>query len=224
MFVQTKDRAQELFKELLYDSIHVDVIHSDRSQEQRENTVRAFRSGGIWVLICTELMGRGIDFKAGMYIVPYNLIFFPNPIFWSFFSEISFLFTFFPLDILANSPNIIEKVILIPLYFFFHVIFFPTAMIFPSPFHTLIFFSNRLDKLPLPLEGGIRNLIQPCFKGVNLVINYDFPPSAVSYIHRIGRTGRAGRSGSAVTYFTEADRPLLRSIAQESNPNLLIER
>ena len=84
VFVQTKDRAQELFKELLYDSIHVDVIHSDRSQEQRENTVRAFRSGGIWVLICTELMGRGIDFKAGMYIVPYNLIFFPNPIFFEF--------------------------------------------------------------------------------------------------------------------------------------------
>ena len=25
------------------------------------------------------------------------------------------------------------------------------------------------------------------FKGVNLVVNYDFPPSAVSYIHRIGR-------------------------------------
>ncbi|XP_023330370.1 probable ATP-dependent RNA helicase DDX52 [Eurytemora carolleeae] len=113
IFVQTKERAQELFKELLYDGIHVDVIHSDRSQQQRENTVRAFRSGGIWVLICTELMGRGIDFK-----------------------------------------------------------------------------------------------------GVNLVINYDFPPSAVSYIHRIGRTGRAGRSGSAITFFTESDRPVLKSIAQ----------
>ena len=24
------------------------------------------------------------------------------------------------------------------------------------------------------------------FKGVNMVINYDFPPTAVSYIHRIG--------------------------------------
>ena len=31
-------------KELLYDGIHVDVIHADRSQQQRENTVRAFRS------------------------------------------------------------------------------------------------------------------------------------------------------------------------------------
>merc|ERR1711936_1023104 len=49
--------------------------------------------------------------------------------------------------------------------------------------------------------------------GVSLVINYDFPPSAVSYIHRIGRTGRAGRRGKAVTFFTEADRPLLRTIA-----------
>lgn len=51
------------------------------------------------------------------------------------------------------------------------------------------------------------------FKGVNLVVNYDFPNSAVSYIHRVGRTGRAGRKGEAVTFFTENDRPLLRSIA-----------
>ena len=25
------------------------------------------------------------------------------------------------------------------------------------------------------------------FKGVNMVVNYDFPPTAVSYIHRIGK-------------------------------------
>ena len=25
------------------------------------------------------------------------------------------------------------------------------------------------------------------FKGVNLVLNYDFPQTAISYIHRIGR-------------------------------------
>ena len=27
------------------------------------------------------------------------------------------------------------------------------------------------------------------FKGVSMVLNYDFPPSAVSYIHRIGEEG-----------------------------------
>ncbi|NWH59520.1 DDX52 helicase, partial [Geococcyx californianus] len=51
------------------------------------------------------------------------------------------------------------------------------------------------------------------FKGVNMVINYDLPTSAVEYIHRIGRTGRAGHKGKAVTFFTEDDKPLLRSIA-----------
>lgn len=51
------------------------------------------------------------------------------------------------------------------------------------------------------------------FAGVRLVINYDFPQSVQSYIHRIGRTGRAGREGEAVTYFTDADAPYLKMIA-----------
>ena len=51
------------------------------------------------------------------------------------------------------------------------------------------------------------------FKGVSLVVNYDFPQSTTSYIHRIGRTGRAGRAGRAVTFFTEADAEQLRAIA-----------
>ncbi|KPI95775.1 putative ATP-dependent RNA helicase DDX52 [Papilio xuthus] len=112
VFVQSKERARELFKELLYDGINVDVIHADRTQAQRDNVVRSFRVGSVWVLICTELMGRGIDFR-----------------------------------------------------------------------------------------------------GVNLVVNYDFPPSAISYIHRIGRAGRAGQPGEAVTFFTQDDVVNLRSIA-----------
>ncbi|KAM7497521.1 hypothetical protein LguiA_021941 [Lonicera macranthoides] len=51
------------------------------------------------------------------------------------------------------------------------------------------------------------------FKGVNCVINYDFPDSAAAYIHRIDRTGRAGRSGEAITLYTESDVPFLRNIA-----------
>lgn len=46
-----------------------------------------------------------------------------------------------------------------------------------------------------------------------MVINYDFPQSIVSYIHRIGRTGRAGKSGRAITYFTDDDVEYLRNLA-----------
>ncbi|KAG5729796.1 ATP-dependent RNA helicase CHR1 [Termitomyces sp. T112] len=51
------------------------------------------------------------------------------------------------------------------------------------------------------------------FKGVREVINYDFPTSVQSYVHRIGRTGRAGREGKAVTFFTDEDGPYLKAIA-----------
>jgi len=53
------------------------------------------------------------------------------------------------------------------------------------------------------------------FVGVSTVINFDFPGSPTSYIHRIGRSGRAGRPGAAITFFTEEDahRGDLRPIA-----------
>ncbi|THG18844.1 hypothetical protein TEA_017483 [Camellia sinensis var. sinensis] len=112
VFLQNKERAKELYKELAFDDIRADVIHADMSQMQRENAIDNFRAGKIWVLIATDVIARGMDFK-----------------------------------------------------------------------------------------------------GVNCVINYDFPDSASAYIHRIGRSGRAGRSGEAITLYTEADVPFLRNIA-----------
>ena len=44
--------------------------------------------------------------------------------------------------------------ILLPLSLFFNVIFFPTALVFPSPLHNLILFPYILDKLPSP---GVEN-------------------------------------------------------------------
>ncbi|GAV68870.1 DEAD domain-containing protein/Helicase_C domain-containing protein [Cephalotus follicularis] len=112
IFVQSKERAQELYEEIKFDNIRVGVIHADLYQIQRENAVDDFRSGKTWVLIATDVIARGMDFK-----------------------------------------------------------------------------------------------------GVNSVINYDFPDSAAAYIHRIGRCGRAGRIGEAITFYTEDDIPYLRNIA-----------
>jgi ATP-dependent RNA helicase DDX52/ROK1 len=52
------------------------------------------------------------------------------------------------------------------------------------------------------------------FKGVELVINFDFPRSATTYVHRIGRSGRADRKGQSITYFTKEDTPNLAAIAK----------
>ena len=112
IFVQSKHRAKELYHELIYDNVNVNVIHGGKKKSERDEIMKKFRLGEIWVLVCTDLMARGIDFKT-----------------------------------------------------------------------------------------------------VNSVINFDFPTSLVSYIHRVGRTGRAGRQGTATTYFTDADTPFVKTIA-----------
>ena len=73
LFLQNKERAKELFRELVYEGINVDVIHGDRSQQQREDVIRKFRLGETWVLICTDLMARGIDFKGVKMVINYDL-------------------------------------------------------------------------------------------------------------------------------------------------------
>jgi len=49
-------------------------------------------------------------------------------------------------------------------------------------------------------------------EGVALVVNYDLPHVAETYVHRIGRTGRAGAAGTAISFCGPQERPLLRAI------------
>lgn len=64
IFVQSKARANDLYKELKYDGLNVNMIHGDKSKRERDEIITKFRTGEIWVLICTDLMARGIDFKT----------------------------------------------------------------------------------------------------------------------------------------------------------------
>jgi ATP-dependent RNA helicase RhlE len=49
-------------------------------------------------------------------------------------------------------------------------------------------------------------------EGVSLVVNFDIPNVAESYVHRIGRTGRAGATGRAISFCDRDERPLLGDI------------
>lgn len=47
---------------------------------------------------------------------------------------------------------------------------------------------------------------------LELVINYDLPDVAETYVHRIGRTGRAGCKGTALTFCAEDEKSMVREI------------
>jgi ATP-dependent RNA helicase DDX52/ROK1 len=72
-FVQSKDRAIQLHKALLFESIAAEVIHSDKPEAEREAIITKFRRGAIPVLIATDLLGRGLDFKGVSTVVNYDL-------------------------------------------------------------------------------------------------------------------------------------------------------
>ncbi|KAI9377450.1 hypothetical protein POPTR_019G065300v4 [Populus trichocarpa] len=72
IFVQSIERAEELYGELKFDSIRVGVIHSNLSQEQRESVIDDFRAGKTWVLIATDVLGRGMDFKGVKCVINYD--------------------------------------------------------------------------------------------------------------------------------------------------------
>lgn len=48
-----------------------------------------------------------------------------------------------------------------------------------------------------------------------MVINFDFPRNAETYLHRIGRSGRFGHLGIAINLITYDDRNVLHRIEQE---------
>ena len=52
-------------------------------------------------------------------------------------------------------------------------------------------------------------------QSVNVVINFDFPKNAETYLHRIGRSGRFGHLGLAINLITYEDRFNLYRIEQE---------
>jgi ATP-dependent RNA helicase RhlE len=114
VFVETKKLADALFDAIEPDMPgSIGVIHSNKEQNHRFNTVRAFRDGTTRVLIATDIVARGIDIAS-----------------------------------------------------------------------------------------------------VSHIVNFDLPPVAEAYIHRIGRTGRADQKGIAYSFITEEDAAARKAIEE----------
>ncbi|KAJ5162014.1 hypothetical protein N7492_007406 [Penicillium capsulatum] len=80
IFTQTIPRAIALHSELKYDipaeaggSSRIAVLHSDLSDGQRSDIMRDFRKGEIWILVTTDLLARGVDFRGINGVVNYDI-------------------------------------------------------------------------------------------------------------------------------------------------------
>jgi ATP-dependent RNA helicase RhlE len=61
-------------------------------------------------------------------------------------------------------------------------------------------------------------------KELDLVINYEMPDEAETYVHRIGRTGRAGREGVSVSFRGFDDGDVEKELIRKYGPELEIIR
>ncbi|KAK1817517.1 RNA-dependent ATPase rok1 [Friedmanniomyces endolithicus] len=80
IFTQTIERAVALHSELLYDIPaeaggigRIAVLHADLTDTARDSVMTRFRKGEIWVLITTDLLSRGVDFRGINAVVNYDI-------------------------------------------------------------------------------------------------------------------------------------------------------
>lgn len=76
IFVNSKRTADEIDDFLFNLNFPCTSIHGDRTQREREDSLRAFRKGKSPVLIATGVSARGLDIHNVMHVINYDL---PSP-------------------------------------------------------------------------------------------------------------------------------------------------
>lgn len=73
VFVETKKGADQLEDFLDADGYPVTSIHGDRSQREREEALRRFRSGQTPILVATAVAARGLDIPHVRHVINFDL-------------------------------------------------------------------------------------------------------------------------------------------------------
>ncbi|ORX36219.1 P-loop containing nucleoside triphosphate hydrolase protein [Kockovaella imperatae] len=83
IFVQSVQRAEDLYRSLVLenvdassamDGVRVGLVHGDKSAKARDDAIQGFREGKVWVLVVTEVLARGMDFRGVKVVVNYGVL------------------------------------------------------------------------------------------------------------------------------------------------------
>jgi ATP-dependent RNA helicase RhlE len=73
IFTRTKHGADKVVRGLAKAGIAAEAIHGNKSQNQRERVLAAFRIGKVRMLVATDIAARGIDVDGISHVVNYDL-------------------------------------------------------------------------------------------------------------------------------------------------------
>jgi ATP-dependent RNA helicase RhlE len=73
VFTRTKHGADKVVRSLVKAGIAAGAIHGNKSQNQRERVLAAFRKGEVRILVATDIAARGIDVDGISHIVNFDL-------------------------------------------------------------------------------------------------------------------------------------------------------
>lgn len=73
VFTRTKRGADRVTRDLAKVNISAQAIHGNKSQNDRQNALRNFKSGVTRVLVATDIAARGIDIDELSHVINFNL-------------------------------------------------------------------------------------------------------------------------------------------------------
>jgi len=73
IFTRTKHGADKVARGLIRAGIGAEAIHGNKSQNQRERVLAAFRKGDVRTLVATDIAARGIDVDGVSHVVNFDL-------------------------------------------------------------------------------------------------------------------------------------------------------
>jgi superfamily II DNA/RNA helicase len=73
VFTRTKHGADAVVKRLLKSGLPAEAIHGNKSQNNRERVLSAFRSGALRTLVATDIAARGIDVDGITHVINFDV-------------------------------------------------------------------------------------------------------------------------------------------------------
>ena len=73
MFTRTKHGADKVVRVLNKSGLAAEAIHGNKSQNQRERVLMAFRNGSVRTLVATDIAARGIDVDLVTHVINFDV-------------------------------------------------------------------------------------------------------------------------------------------------------